>query len=175
MLRWSTQEFIRDQIICLFFKCSPPKLFPRSYSTPTIISVPLILSNYYKTHPAQFDFLPLQGSALALKTVLPQPLPAPHPAFLLSLEGEKASRWTTFKATRSCLDSASSKLGDPETLSDISVSQWSPLYSGGNYTDLTMSCGMGAAYGKLLTYWTCSAIAAIIIVTKAILIHSWND
>lgn len=73
MLRRSAKELGREWIICLFLRCSPLQLFPRICSIPAIISVPLTLSNCYTTHGAQFDFLSLQGPAVALETILPAP------------------------------------------------------------------------------------------------------
>lgn len=167
MLRWSTKEFRRDQIICLFFKCSPPNWLPRSYRTLTVIRLPLIFSSNYKTHCAQFDFFPLQGSAITLKTVLPQLLPAPSSSF----SHLKRRRWADrlpLKPYRPAWTMPCPSWVTRKSSLTISVYRWSPLCSGGNYTNLVASCEVTAVYGKLLTCGTCSAIAAIIIVMKPI-------
>lgn len=179
MLRWSTKEFRRDQIICLFFKCSPPKWLSRSYSTLTVISLPLIFSSYYKTHCAQFDFFPLQGSAITVKTVSPQLLPAPSSS-VSHLKRRKWADGLLLKPHRLAWTMPCPSWVTRESSLTISVYRWS-LYSGRNYTNLVASCEETAVYGKLLACGTCSAIAAIIIVMKPTLIHplsflhSWNN
>lgn len=157
MLRWSAKELGRDWIISLFLQCSPLQLFPRICSIPAVISVSLMLSNCNKTLcTVWFPFVTRICRCSGNNLTLP------------ALEEEKVSRWIRFKDTQTCLDSAFSTPGRPGK--DISMSWRAPLY-GGKDTDLVVSCRVRAAYGKLLTHRTHSAIAAIIIVTKAILIH----
>lgn len=117
---------------------------------------------------AQFDFLSLQGSAVALETILP----APH---------LKRRRWADGLALKThrpawTLPCPSREAGERH-LYVLAISEWGQggvggLGGGRDDTDLVMSCRVRAACGKLLTHRTHSAITAIIIiVTKAILIH----
>lgn len=169
MFKWREKEFSRGRITCLFFKCSLLRSSLRSYSVPTAVSVASSASKCCKTHGAEFAFLSLQGSAIGLNTIPPQPFPASPPSFShlkerrwedgLALETETPG-WTlpcpSFVTWKCSLTS----------LSLLSSVQWGKLDSP------CSALGGESSYEKLQACCSCSATGAAIIGTKAIFILS---
>lgn len=175
MLKWSA-KFRRGRITCLPFKCSLPRLFPRSYSIPNVISVALIFANYCKTHDLVWFPFTIR-IATGLKMISPPASPCPSSIFL-SPEDGKVRGWTSFGNTPAWTLPCPSFMTWEHSLTSLSLvipsAQWGKLYSPCSVL------GAESSYGKPLAHCTHSAIAAVIIGTKAVFIHSrflhsWND